>query len=220
MSETETVERLEWRVAGDPGLGYPPYRFVFHSEAEALGFLRLNVTFWRVVARWPTPRSQDDHRDAVEACHPARLARPERRPAMTPEEIAALRALAEAATPGPWYWRNTGDAYLFGTRSKVVMAFRRMGMNSAQPVFRDHTTNLLIDAGKANINALPDAAFIAAARTAVPALLDALEVAERENVELRERIKTKADEWDETCRRERSNPTIAHVLRNLLDGPQ
>lgn len=90
---------------------------------------------------------------------------------LTPEIMARLDALAEAATAGPWYWRNTQDVYLFGDRSRVVMAFGRMGMQRAQPVFRDHATNLLVDAGKANINAFPDAAFIAESRTALPALV-------------------------------------------------
>ena len=156
---------------------------------------------------------------------------------MSPEEIAALRALAETATPGPWYWRNTGDAYLFGTRSKVVMAFRRMGMNSAQPVFRDHATNLLVDGGKANINAFPDAAFIAAARTAVPALLDALEVAEAESRWLTDVAETNQSAYEHAVEgRTKAEAELARLregiaawiarpglvveLRALLDGPQ
>jgi len=86
------------------------------------------------------------------------------------EKRAEWKSLADAATEGPWYWRNTQDVYLFGARSRVVMAFNRMGMQRAQPVFRGKD-DLLYPAGKENINGFADAAFIAAAREAVPALL-------------------------------------------------
>ena len=130
---------------------------------------------------------------------------------MTPEEIAALRSLAEAATPGPWLAAvGTGPKRRKQQYAVLgVESLRGQGEKGALAVF----------AGL-NDRRADDAEFCAAARTAVPALLDALARAEAELAQLRERIKTKADEWDETCRRERSNPTIAHVLRNLLDGPQ
>ena len=89
--------------------------------------------------------------------------------------IAKRRELLDAATEGPWYWRNTQAVYLFGARSRVVMAFERMGMQGAQPVFRD-ANNVLLPAGKANLHDIPDARFIADARTSLPLALDALQV--------------------------------------------
>lgn len=90
------------------------------------------------------------------------------------EWIATRRELLDAATEGPWYWRNTQAVYLFGARSRVVMAFERMGMQGAQPVFRD-ANNVLFLAGKANLHDIPDAKLIADARTSLPRALDALE---------------------------------------------
>lgn len=93
---------------------------------------------------------------------------------MTDIDLAAIRARAEAATEGPWYWRNTMDVLLLGARSKLVMGFRRFGMNGAQPEFRN-SDNLMEPAGKANIYDYPDAEFIAHAREDVPALLALVE---------------------------------------------
>lgn len=71
-----------------------------------------------------------------------------------------IQARLDAATPGPWWWRNTTEPYLQGARTRIVMAFRRMGTQGAQPQFRDEH-GLLVDAGKENINDFPDAALIA-----------------------------------------------------------
>lgn len=75
-----------------------------------------------------------------------------------------------AATPGPWWWRNTGEPYLQGARTRIVMAFRRMGTQGAQPQFRDEN-GLLVDAGRENINAFPDAELIAHAPADLAALV-------------------------------------------------
>lgn len=101
---------------------------------------------------------------------------------MTPD-TAALRALADAATPGPWHWRNTqgrnGSIYLQGARTRIVMAFKRMGMAGAQPMFR-REDGLLYESAEANINAFPDAAYIAALDPdTVRALCDAADEVER-----------------------------------------
>src|SRR5688572_5711629 len=87
------------------------------------------------------------------------------------ERLAEIRARADKATPGPWRWNNTQDPYLFGARHLVVMAFARMGMQGAQPQFRDEH-NLLMDAGRLNLRDFPDAVFIENARTDVGHLLD------------------------------------------------
>lgn len=56
--------------------------------------------------------------------------------------LTELRALAEKATPGPWAWfGNTRVRHVFlGTTHSgrlFVMGFKRWGMNSAQPMFRN-----------------------------------------------------------------------------------
>lgn len=92
--------------------------------------------------------------------------------ALTPEARAELRRLLDEGTDGPWRWRNTSEPLLMGDRSLVVMAFARMGMQGAQPLFRDEK-NILRDGGKANLNSFPDAALIVALRNNAEALLDA-----------------------------------------------
>lgn len=81
---------------------------------------------------------------------------------LAPLDLTALTVIAKAATQGPWYWRNTsGSVYLMGARTRVVMGFTRMGMQGAQPQFVD-SSGVFIDAGKRNLNAIPDARHIAA----------------------------------------------------------
>lgn len=78
-----------------------------------------------------------------------------------------LRRLCEAATPGPWKWWTSNSW-------RRLRSCRRDSHPSvAEPIVaRDgHPDMIISDA---------DQAFIAAARTAVPALLDALEAAEAE----------------------------------------
>ena len=86
-----------------------------------------------------------------------------------------IKARAEAATPGPWRWRNSGGEPMLLSRSPglyVVMTFERMGMHGAQPVFRDpENPNVSKPAGRENIYEFSDAAFIAAVREDVPWLL-------------------------------------------------
>jgi len=60
-----------------------------------------------------------------------------------------LLAKAEKATPGPWAWMgNNHDMYLATTHSgrRYVMGFRRMGTQSAQPVF--NVNNRLVPASE------------------------------------------------------------------------
>ncbi|BDZ40803.1 hypothetical protein GCM10025865_01020 [Paraoerskovia sediminicola] len=89
-------------------------------------------------------------------------------------DLEAIRKITDAATPGPWSWRNTGAVYLHCEHTRIVMAFSRMGMQGAQPAFRD-SGGLLRDAGRENIYDYPDAKFIAHARTDVPALIAEVE---------------------------------------------
>ncbi len=67
---------------------------------------------------------------------------------MTPDEIAADRAVIDAATDGPWWIEQTPD------RQSAVVAGAWVTLDWGDP----------------------DAAFIAAARTGWPRALDALEV--------------------------------------------
>ena len=85
-----------------------------------------------------------------------------------------VRADLDEATPGPWRWRNTEEPLLVGARSRIVMAFSRMGTQGAQPEFRD-ADGLLTKAGKANLYSYPDASLIASA----PDRLDRMERALR-----------------------------------------
>lgn len=83
---------------------------------------------------------------------------------MTPDERAAIRARAEAATPGPWKAdldEGRSDFYGFPIKASVVTpGWTKYGYSNA------------------------DAAFIAAARTDVPALLDDNARLEAEKAEL------------------------------------
>lgn len=71
---------------------------------------------------------------------------------MDREELKRLRALADAATPGPWVFKASGDSLRFSMRrppgGTIAVAL------TAEP---------------------EDVDFIAAARTALPALLDEVE---------------------------------------------
>jgi hypothetical protein len=91
---------------------------------------------------------------------------------MTPADRKRLREMAEAATPGPWTQvdsprlRGAIDAEIDGHKREVASA------SGQAPQF-----DLRADAATIQH---ANAEFIAAARTAIPALLDALDAAERE----------------------------------------
>ena len=76
---------------------------------------------------------------------------------MTPETIAELRRLAEAATPGPWEWTTDLDALLGGYEGEYRVIDTAMAL-------RSHYVLRV---------ASEDAILIAAAVNALPALLDA-----------------------------------------------
>lgn len=93
---------------------------------------------------------------------------------VSPENRAELRRLAEAATPGPWHLGKTGN-----TESHWVCAM------DDENVIQPHCDHACRDAQR-EFDA--DAAFIAASRSAIPALLDALEEAERQRDKARKFI--------------------------------
>lgn len=87
---------------------------------------------------------------------------------MTETERAELRQLASAASPGPWVAWHPEDAGTSSWLGKAQIA------NLPQPS-ADRCSSFLRG----------DAAFIAAARAAVPLLLDTLKAAERNRDRLR-----------------------------------
>lgn len=112
-------------------------------------------------------------------------------------DIEAIRAREQAATPGPWRWRGNGSGkemwlQAVGGLRDTVMTFRRWGMRGAQPVFRvdgilHAGTEFLVRPQSHNpwlitgINH-PDAIFIEHAREDVKTLLaeiDRLQAARR-----------------------------------------
>lgn len=62
---------------------------------------------------------------------------------VTPELLAELREVAEAATPGPWVWHGQRKLeYMLATArwgKRFIMGFTRMGMSGAQPMFQEYT---------------------------------------------------------------------------------
>lgn len=87
-------------------------------------------------------------------------------PDLTPEGRDRLRELAENATPGPWEARR-GSQWDFDGSQVAQSSVRRA--DRAAITWDDHGGEVFVPA---------DAEFIAAAREAVPALLDALDEAE------------------------------------------
>lgn len=81
---------------------------------------------------------------------------------MTSEELAAIKARAEAATPGPWKRSDeeSGDYYVPGWYVEVPVSTGSQWIASS-------------------IDDQPDAAFIAHARTDVPALIAEVEILRR-----------------------------------------
>lgn len=132
----------------------------------------------------------------------------------TPEQRAEWARLAEKATPGEWLAERC-------TTSEVeVGAETTAGHLSVAWVHLGHAPSANDIAGGTR-----DAAFIAAARTAVPALLADLEAAERREEGLRRKVLTLAHGW-QTCDAvemedgEVVGPShaVAKALRHCADG--
>lgn len=111
---------------------------------------------------------------------------------MTPDEIARLRTLCDAATPGPWHadTRERGDAVVWGPGDDQFLG--NIGATVGPVAIDAHpdpslateshskAQQILFDVERAN------AEFVAASRTALPALLDALDVAQAREAALRD----------------------------------
>lgn len=90
----------------------------------------------------------------------------------TPEGRAELRKLAETATPGPWHWDDHRVPTLYGRGGELGVY-----VWEAEVLEASHNGECGCRAAcMLELEVAPsDAEFIAAARTAVPALLDALD---------------------------------------------
>ena len=85
---------------------------------------------------------------------------------MNEQRIKELRELCEAATPGPWEhdWGNW-DVEQVGTRAHVCQADNSRELN--------------------DVDAIRDLQFIAESRTAIPELLDEVEILKAQNKEMK-----------------------------------
>ena len=110
-----------------------------------------------------------------------------RRAAMDDDQIAALRAAALAATPGPWVACARGEYADFDGRSRVVIGDdRRLAVIHVSDDETDANARL----------------FAAASPDAITSLLDRLAQAERERDALRgllREVREGADEYWQTC---------------------
>lgn len=115
---------------------------------------------------------------------------------MSPVDLDEAQRLCDAATPGPWRWLGNVDNADFRLSTRwghglTVLGFARCGMRGAQPVFQ--VDGLLVDGKelvryevapeatsrkdpkvyRGDIDGIrhPDAEFLAAARSLVPALI-------------------------------------------------
>lgn len=103
---------------------------------------------------------------------------------MTEREIAAIRARAAAASPGPWRWRANPTSWRTGPEDEPPGGYDDELVDANGQ--RVHTDGSARGEYTPDIDTSgPDAAFIAAARSDIPALCGALEVAEKKIAELK-----------------------------------
>lgn len=110
----------------------------------------------------------------------------------TEEQIAEIRARADAATPGPWKWW-TSNSWNRLKRDDLGVT-----QNVAEPFVNQYDRHPDLSINKADMN------FIAHARTDIPALLSALEAAQSAN--------RPRDDYQVFC----SDCGRAHVLDTVL----
>lgn len=134
---------------------------------------------------------------------------------------AAIAALMDGVTPGPWEWqvnrRSMAVELSGGRQSKAggdltVMSFARYGMRGAAPVFWTWDGNIATRVERADKIAVavlgrehhadwfarvdhPDARFIAASRQLVPALAAKNATLRAENERLREALQAAVGAW-------------------------
>jgi hypothetical protein len=106
---------------------------------------------------------------------------------MTPEQERELRELCEKATLGPWRVENPDDDYCMNAFAVCTQD----GTGELEDAAHNVAITLLSAPKYASTKEYEENAnFIAAARTAVPALLDALDAARAEIAERRRHVAT------------------------------
>lgn len=116
---------------------------------------------------------------------------------MTPEDLDSLRVLAVMATPGPW-WVHT--------RLGAVMAIAATPV----PVLDDNGAHCPLDISRG------DAEFIAAAREAVPALLDEVDDLRYDLQEAKARVRELEEQLAAAKRAEAGGEDLKRRIEELL----
>jgi hypothetical protein len=128
---------------------------------------------------------------------------------ITPEELVAIEARCEAATPGPW----SVEVYDKGT------TFYGIGPVRADKVWMGGGYEPSYEQAVLDVE-MPDAAFIAAARSDIPKLLAAIKSRDAELAELRafyrEREKACAERADERDAAKALLARAAELIRDML----
>jgi hypothetical protein len=109
---------------------------------------------------------------------------PTREERMTKAERDEIRARVEKATPGPWIATSDWSNYAVWSQER-----RRDVVQSPSRVMVNNPLNEWTREG--------DATFIAASRTDIPKLLDALDAAEERETDLREHLRDCIKAWGE-----------------------
>lgn len=110
---------------------------------------------------------------------------------ITPEERARLRALCDAATPGPWRWGWVNTIYetitgWFGSTHRIKREESYVVFCGQHEPQCDPSPKSIVCATHRYRVGFDNAEFIAASRTALPQLIDALDAAEAEIAELKQ----------------------------------
>lgn len=115
---------------------------------------------------------------------------------LTPDQLAAIRARAKKADPGPWFDEPSGTPY---AREVCVRETNEHVCDCEHCECDEQDVEIAAIAYVEHVEphkACANAAFIAAARADVPALLAHVEALEAENRELREKAKHWECEWE------------------------
>lgn len=132
---------------------------------------------------------------------------------ITKEQRDEWRRLADAATPGEWR-EDDGHVFQGELADKRVATIRaKLAGLPYEKAFLDPDGASIAHCQQEWDNSDANAAFIAAARSAVPALLDALDEAERERDKLLEHLERHRTA---TAAGRESNDRLREALRGLL----
>jgi hypothetical protein len=111
------------------------------------------------------------------------------------DRLAELDRLAAAATPGPWFtgYPQTVAGTFVKWSGLATEVNRDPGYSSGQPIDPEGQVAGMWDYEEGGVRLAADAAFIAAARTAVPELVAEVRRLRAEAVELRARLDARDD---------------------------